>query len=81
MKRLRKFILNLLPRCGFQISTARSEWGDTRCTRPKWHKGPHFWLYTGRKPHYEELRLYKRPRYRVSQANPRAESGAKGGAL
>jgi hypothetical protein len=86
-RRLLAFIKRLLPRCGAQIFKGdsytmqewRYGWGDPHCTRPKWHKGPHFWLSTGHnKPRYEKPRLYKRPRYWVSRANSRAESGAKG---
>ena len=53
MKRLRKFILRLLPRCGAQIFDEperleiQQRFGlaaNPRSTRPRWHKGPHFWL-------------------------------------
>ena len=84
MKRLLRFIKRLLPRCGAQILKGNSlwmqdwrySWGDPHCTRPKWHKGPHFWLHTEKpsfppacKPPLRKDRL----RYWVSQANnPRA---------
>ena len=79
MKRLLTFIRTLLPKCGapfFQSQADKRMWGDLHCTRPRWHKGPHFWLNTER-PSYPpdpEWRPRKRPRYGVSQANnPRAQ--------
>ena len=40
------------PKCGARISegqhvSLREALGDPRCTKPRWHKGPHFW----RNPH------------------------------
>jgi hypothetical protein len=84
MKRLLAFILRLLPKCGAKLFAKGNHadenivmWGDLHCTRPRWHKGPHFWLNT-EKPSYPPdpdwvSLARKRRRYRVSQANnPRA---------
>ena len=76
MKRLLTFIRTLLPKCGapfFQSQADKRMWGDLHCSRPRWHKGPHFWANT-EKPSYPPdpdwaAVARKRRRYRVSQAN------------
>ena len=74
MKRLLAFIRRLLPKCGapiFRNSTdpyhhfwgdaAHLVWSDPRCTRLRWHKGPHFWLYT-EKPSFAPLPIARAQR-------------------